>query len=183
MSELEYEKSGRGSRGPSNPLVAVPYEFAWGDTTYTDVTTLTNSGQASERGQAGSNINFNYTGGIAGPVRVGSFSMGVDTRAASGASFYGVMELSGNVWERAVSVGNSSGRAFQGRYHGDGVLDTAGDSNTTNWPTTNAVGASVRGGDWFREPSKAQLSDRSFVGFSFQSRDYGYGGRGVRSAP
>jgi hypothetical protein len=50
MSELEFEKA---SRGPSAPVSG---EHAWGSTSITGATSIMNSGTASERGQAGSNI-------------------------------------------------------------------------------------------------------------------------------
>jgi len=104
-------------------------------------------------------------------------------RVNSGGGFYGVKELSGNVWERAVTVGNSTGRAFEGRYHGNGVLDSSGNPNVTSWPGTNAVGAGFRGGSWFDNANGARLSDRNYAALSVTIRDFVYGGRGVRSAP
>jgi formylglycine-generating enzyme required for sulfatase activity len=183
MSELEYEKAGRGSHGVSSPIAAVSGEFAWGSTSITQATTITNSGLTSERGQSGSNIAYGNHANVQGPLRVGSFAKGVNTRVASGAGFYGVMELSGNVWERAVTVGNSTGRAFEGRYHGNGVLDSSGNPNVTSWPGTNAVGAGFRGGVWPASADYTRLSDRLSAATANPSRTYGYGGRGVRSAP
>jgi formylglycine-generating enzyme required for sulfatase activity len=183
MSELEFEKAGRGSRGPTSPIAAVSGEYAWGSTSITGATSITNDGTSSERGQTGSNIAYNGSAGVQGPLRVGSFSKGVNNRVASGGSFYGVMELSGNVWERAVTVGNSTGIAYQGRYHGDGVLDTTGNSNTTNWPGTNAVGAGIRGSAWNHYATVARLSDRNYAAYTLSTRDGYIGGRGVRSAP
>ena len=185
MSELEYEKACRGSRGVSSPIAAVSGEYAWGSTSITGATTITNSGLGSERGQSGSNIAYNFAAGVQGPLRVGSFAKGVTTnmRVNSGAGFYGVMEFSGNVWERAVTVGNSTGRAFEGRYHGNGVLESSGNPNVTSWPGTTAVGAGFRSGAWNNVALYARLSDRSTAAFSYTFRYYSYGDRGVRSAP
>ena len=184
MSELEYEKAGRGSRGVSSPIAAVSGEYAWGSTSITGATSITNGGTGSERGQSGSNIAYNSAAGVQGPLRVGSFAAGVNTRVASGGGFYGVLELSGNVWERAVTVGNSPGRAFEGRYHGNGVLDSSGDPNVTSWPApTYAEGAGFRGGGWDSLAVLARLSDRDYAAYAGTTRDTGYGGRGVRSAP
>jgi hypothetical protein len=177
MSELEYEKAGRGSRGVSSPVAAVAGEYAWGSTSITRATSITDSGLASERGQIGSNC-----AGAPGPLRVGSFAKGVSTRQASGAGFYGVMELSGNVWERAVTVGHTS---FQGRNHGNGLLESTGEANVTTWPGTSGYGAGLRGGNWNYADSHARLSAR-FEAESTWARRNGYGGgggRGVRSAP
>jgi formylglycine-generating enzyme required for sulfatase activity len=183
MSELEFEKAGRGSRGPTSPIAAVSGEYAWGSTSITRATSISNSGTSSERGQVGSNIAYGNAAGVQGPLRVGSFAKGVNNRGASGGGFYGVFELSGNVRERPVTVGNSTGRAYQGRYHGDGILNTTGNSNTTNWPGTNAAGTGFRGGDWNSWNGFALLSDRTFAALSLTGRTSDWGGRGVRSAP
>ena len=185
MSELEFEKAGRGSRGVSSPIAAVSGEYAWGSTSITQATTIDNSGLTSERGQSGSNCAFGFAVGVQGPLRVGSFAKGVTTnmRVNSGGGFYGVMELSGNVWERAVTVGNSTGRAFEGRYHGNGVLDSSGNPNATSWPGTNANGAGYRGGGWYDDTIDARLSHRDTAALTRASRGYDVGGRGVRSAP
>jgi formylglycine-generating enzyme required for sulfatase activity len=173
MSELEYEKSGRG------PKDAVAGEYAWGTTSITNATSITHSGLSNERGQAGSNI---VTDSSLGPLRVGSFAQGVNTRVAAGGGFYGALELSGNVMERSVTVGNSAGRTFEGRAHGNGVLDSNGNPNVTSWPGTNAVGAGFRGGSWRYGASNARLSDRLVAGNGNPLRDNYWGGRGVRSA-
>ncbi len=183
MSELELEKAGRGSRGVSSPVAAVAGEYAWGSTSITQATSITNSGLGSERGESGSNCAYNSATNVQGPLRIGSFAKGVSSRVASGGGFYGVMELSGNVWERAVTVGNSTGRLFQGRNHGNGVLASTGEANVTNWPETNAFGAGFRGGAWGEVAIHARLSDRILAAFTFAVRDSFIGGRGVRSAP
>jgi formylglycine-generating enzyme required for sulfatase activity len=175
MSELEFEKAGRG------PNAAIAGEYAWGSTSLTNATSVTNLGLISERGQAGSNALI--TGGVSGPMRVGSFAKGVTTRVDSGAGFYGVMELSGNLWERPVTVGNSTGRAFDGRYHGNGLLNATGDADVTTWPGTGATGAGYRGGAWFNSAVNVRLSDRDFAASTSASRNSGGGGRGVRSQP
>jgi len=177
MSELEYEKSGRG------PKAAVFQEYAWGSTSITGATSITNSGLPSERGQSGSNIAYNGEAGIEGPLRVGSFAKGVTSRVSSGGGFYGAMELSGNLWERPVTVGNSTGRAFEGRYHGNGLLGVDGNSNVTSWPGTDAEGAGFRGGAWVNVATDARLSARYLAAFTFTYRRINFGGRGVRSAP
>lgn len=175
MSELEFEKAGRG------PKTAVSGEYAWGSTNITGATSITSAGSPSERGQTGSNISYGLAAGVQGPLRVGSFAHGVSTRIAAGGGFYGVLDLSGNNWERSVTVGSSAGRAFQRRYHGNGVLDGSGSSNVTSWPGTN--GAGYRGGSWQDSANVARLSDRSYAALNNGLRYFNYGGRGVRSAP
>ena len=126
---------------------------------------------------------YGLAGGVQGPMRVGAMAAGDATRIASGAGYYGLMDLSGNVWERPVTVGNSTGRGFNGAKHGNGVLTSDGDGDVTTWPGTNAVGAGFRGGGWRGSASDARLSDRRYTAPADTVRTVSYGGRGVRSAP
>jgi formylglycine-generating enzyme required for sulfatase activity len=175
MSELEYEKSARG------PNIAVSGEYAWGSASITVATSISNSALPTERGQAGSNIASNNVAGVQGPLRVGSFAKGTTSRAASGAGFYGALELSGNAWERAVTVGHTNGRSFQGRYHGDGLLSSGGDSNGTTWPSVG--GSGFRGGCFSLANSISAVSNRFQAYYPDVARYGDAGGRGVRSAP
>jgi hypothetical protein len=105
------------------------------------------------------------------------------TRAQAGATYYGIMEMTGNVWERAISISNVEGRSFSGT-HGDGTLATTGDANVTTWPSlTTAVGTRLKGGAFnVTSPSYFYVSDRvDFVDIS--GRGLNFGGRGVRTAP
>ena len=53
------------------------------------------------------------------------------TRASSGASYYGIMDLTGNATEPIVKLSNSSFSTLSG----DGVLASNGNSNIVNWVT------------------------------------------------
>jgi formylglycine-generating enzyme required for sulfatase activity len=176
MSELEYEKAARG------PITPVSGEYAWGSTGIAGATSLLNGGTVSERGQTGSNITFNSGGTVQGPTRVGSYGRDVNTRIASGAGYYGIFDLSGNLWERFVTVGNSAGRSFQGNRHGDGTLDTGGEANQLSWPITSAVGAGFRGSAWYETASYATISDREVAAYIVSSRNHSFGARGARSS-
>jgi formylglycine-generating enzyme required for sulfatase activity len=183
MSELEYEKAGRGSRGVSSPIAAVSGEYAWGSTSIAGATSISNSGLTNERGQTGSNIACNNVAGVQGPLRVGGFAQAGSNRISVGGGFYGALELSGNVWERSVTVGNSNGRAFESRYHGNGVLGSTGNPDVTSWPGPDAVGSGWRGGAWNAGNGWTRLSDRYFAALTSGNRSSSFGGRGVRSAP
>lgn len=68
------------------------------------------------------NANYNTTNGSpSGPKRCGIFAASalLNNREETGGSYYGIMELTGNVYERAITVGNPEGRAFTG-LHGNG---------------------------------------------------------------
>ena len=178
MSELEFERAGRG------PYRAVSGEYAWGSTSITAATSISisNAGLPSERAQSGANAN--YGGGVGGPLRVGSFaSFAGITRIGAGAGYYGAMVLSGNLFERPVTVGNSTGRSFGGRYHGNGALDSSGDPNVSTWPGTGATGSGLRGGSWESDSTLARLSLRDYATYPDSSRYGPFGGRGVRVAP
>jgi formylglycine-generating enzyme required for sulfatase activity len=177
MSELEFERAGRG------PYRAISGEYAWGSTSLTQATSISNSGLSSERAQSGANVAHGNHSSVQGPLRVGSYGYGVSTRIAAGAGYYGAMDLSGNLSERLVTVGNSTGRSFAGRYHGNGVLDSSGNPDASTWPGTAATGSGIRGGNWISASTSHRLSNRLTVADVNTSRFSYWGGRGVRLAP
>ncbi len=190
MTEMEFEKICRGT-GPS-----INGEYAWGSTSITAGTTLnlTPENGTEEFSNVGANATYNnvtYTGGDGGrgPVRVGIHAKINGTRESSGAAFYGVLDMSGNVWERCVAVHDNT-TAYDGRW-GDGYLDAAGLANATNWflPTTGnnnpaSQGVAFRGGSWYDNTNYLKVSNRyhAYVnaGDDPDARYGNYGGRGVR---
>jgi len=185
MTELEFEKSCRGTLSP------VPYEYAWGTAGVALLEyTLNNTGANNE------NIATNYSStvgnsanwetvrstGINGPLRVGIFAGNINNtgRISSGATYYGIMEMSGNLWERTVVVGSATGRAFTNTY-GNGLLDVNGNHNVSTWPGTTGTG--VRGGSWNWLEDFSRVSDRSSWYYLNDTRAPDSGGRGVRLAP
>lgn len=176
MTELEFEKACRGAASP------VANEHAWGDTSLTNVTAVANAGTPSEVPSAPSGANAIYGANFEGPLRVGSFATAGSTRVQAGASFYGIMELTGNVWERTVIIGDAAGRSFTG-LHGDGALGNS-DANVTAWPDPDtAPVAGFRGGSWVSVTQRLPVSDRGAATFYDTSRNRERGFRGVRSAP
>jgi formylglycine-generating enzyme required for sulfatase activity len=182
MTELEFEKACRG------PLAAVTDEYAWGTADVAgSAYTLSGAGTASEgiatnySTTAGNVMCFDTRGTIDGPVRVGLFAANGSNsgRVSAGASYWGIMELSGNLYERPVTIANEKGRAFTGT-HGDGVLASNGDANAATWPVTDAVGAGWRGGSWNYDPYYMLVSDRNYADDSFSDRYDYLGFRGVR---
>ena len=185
MTELEYEKACRGDQA------AVSGEYAWGSASITGATGINpNSGANNETfSNAGANCAYNNSGGVQGPLRVGAFAGGATTRAQAGASYYGIMELSGNLWERAVTIGNATGRSFTG-LNGNGQLSPAGHANQSLWPgidnnsvVIGATGSGFRGGAWLYAASNARVSDRFFAAHTVTDRVSHYGFRGVRVFP
>lgn len=176
FSELEFEKAARGGQ------TAVADEYAWGSTSITQATGITNSGQTNEVSSNSANCVYGGHASVQGPLRCGSLTDSDDTRAEAGAGYYGIMELSGNLWELSVIVGNSTGRLFTG-LHGDGALDSNGDADVTNWPGTSATGGGGRGGARDSIAISCRVSDRWVSGFTDSTRGSSYGGRCARTSP
>ncbi len=205
MTELEYEKASRG------PNTAIYQEFAWGSTSiYSSNYTMVFAGMATEGisglpAATGNSMNANTYSNIGGPARCGIFaaSSSNHTRVETGATYYGVMEMSGNLFERTVHLGSLAGRTFRGN-HGDGVLLANGYGNVDYWPGINGnmiytisnnaylgttgitgyAGIGLRGGTFVFTVLNQRISDRNMAGqVGSTTRDGSYGGRGVRTAP
>lgn len=221
LTEMEYEKIARGK-----DVFPVANEFSWGTTSSNDaqageIYPSSSDEDGTEQIYDGSsNLNRNSLGwssgdgraggpadGQKGPLRAGIFAESSTGRTTSGASYYGVMELSGNLSEMVVSVGRSQGRQFQGT-HGDGKLSTASgyEGNATNmdWAGINStdssrgvngtVGSGYRGGNFqtssirnFQVSTRANaVRDADSLGYSQRydaSSGIYQGGRLVRTAP
>jgi uncharacterized protein (TIGR02145 family) len=181
MTELEFEKACRGN------LTPVAGEYAWGTTGIaSSVYTLINNGLQNE-GFSNLSIIFgnalcSTTNNINGPVRCGIFaySAGSDSRISTGGTEYGIMEMSGDLWERCVSLGNITGRSFTGN-NGDGILSSSGIANQSTWPGTGASGAGFRGGNWHHTAGYMGVSHRIYAANTDASRNSYYGFRCVRS--
>ena len=185
MTELEFEKASRGSR------TAVADEFAWGTTNITGATGINNSGANNEvASNVGANAVFNNNASVQGPLRVGSFATASSTREQAGGTYLGILDLSGNLSERTVSVGNATGRNFTAPIHGNGLLTSDGFCDISTWPgfvtdkVTSAAGAGFRGGHWLTDSSIfLRASDRRGASSLSTDRSSNYGFRAVRSVP
>lgn len=95
MTELQYEKAARGFDQP------VPGEYAWGTSNLTNIQNILNGGTdtevASNTGEGLANIAFS-------PMRVGFAATGTTNRLSSGASYFGVMNLSDNALELTMPL-------------------------------------------------------------------------------
>ncbi len=183
MTELEFEKICRG------PLPRVAGEYPWGTTDFNAYASnsITNGFNGNETIATVVNgrsmfSTISIVGGASyGPSRVGIFATSSSGRASAGASYYGVMEMSGNVWERIVTTGNASGAAYTGAL-GDGELTQLGDANVATWPApSTAVGSGFRGNGYYNNsPNASRTSDRTSANSASTIRNQTYGGRGVR---
>lgn len=194
MSEFEFEKLCRGTFG------FVMDEYASSSDAIEDVNALINDGTATESVGAPFNspVNVGSDGNHLGAYRVGFAATATTTlRIETGGSYYGAMELSGNVAERAVGVildGNTNTHmtAFNGAVHGDGEIAGTGFSNQ-GWPSQSTIAlvdsfGTIRGGAWNMVAARAQVSDRLLTrhtergSLGYIGRRNGLGGRGARRA-
>ncbi len=175
MSELEYEKACRRFY----PQVPDKGEYAWN--TNTGVNRLSSLSDLNFRGdqreQALSylkNVNSGTTNSINGPVRCGMFGTSATNQSQSGGTYWGVMEMSGNLKELCANVNYSN---LDGGSCGTGMY------NIAYWNT--AVGSyGVRGGGFNSADDLLRTSDRTEIMNYFTTitqRDSTVGFRGVYS--
>lgn len=180
LTELEYEKACRG------PIYPVADECAWGTPglpslayEISDAGTA-NEGIALNYNNLLGNLNYFYSFTV-GPLRAGIFSGHANNsgRISSGAGYSGAMELSGNLWEKCVTLGNFSGRSYSG-LHGDGKLSINGAADVPLWPLEAEFGYGFRGSSWADIASSSKVSDRVSASQTDPGRNINYGFRGVR---
>lgn len=213
MTEFEYEKAVNGPNANGYP------QFASG--TYIQVPNISaqgilNPNTASET-ITHTNLNQNYintnefwgtaTNGTntGQPLRGGFAADASSTRLSSGGTYYGVMEMSGNLWEPVVTAANVAGRSFNGSL-GDGAISgLTGQANEATWPGTqnvvtnpnaagqilklNTAGISKRGGSFAENLFYAvtdvnynpSVTAQAYPTTRFGARSYGC--RGVRQQP
>ena len=164
MTEFEFEKA---ARGPARP---VPLDYPWGTADSSTITRRVTRSRDLE-GRPG----------------------GVGDRLENGGSYYGVVDLSGSVWERVVTAGHPAGRSFRGT-HGDGVLDPETLRATNpDWPRSSddqqeADGVGYRGGaEYFSEASitnpYSAVGVRTFAAWNGAFRYKTYSARMCRTEP
>jgi formylglycine-generating enzyme required for sulfatase activity len=168
MTELEFTKA---CRGPSEPIAR---EYPWN--TASQDRLLRVVGPADDlvtTGEADESL------------------LTQENRDVFGASYYGVMDLAGSVWEKCVTIGHPAGRAFAGS-HGDGRL-SYGSATNSDWPRgdNDGGGYGYRGGGFYEqgrvyEPDHfnpySPIAWRRFGAWGAGPRSVAYGMRCARTA-
>jgi len=180
ITEMEYEKACRGTAQP------ISSEFAWGTRDIGRVDSFSGPDGSGRETKIPTKrlVNCCYGGGIApyhkkdwkepqnpgfeGPVSCGLFAnsqhLGISRRENDGATFYGIMEMSGNLWGPCVTLGHQKGRAYTG-LHGDGLLDENGDATVPDWPGNDCEGTGMRGGTWESDSIYLTVAIREVASF------------------
>lgn len=184
MTSMEYEKACRGG-GTLNT------GYPWGNTDPTYANNITSGGLSNESSStAGANCVSSNQLNVQGPLRCGVFAGASTTRVQSGASYYGIMELAGNLHESVVDLRyNNSSRAYTG-LHGNGLISFRGLADVTGWPGL-INGEVLSNGDYIWLRGGSFCTTGSFyhsISFFQQRGDVSnrysdIGCRGVRSAP
>ena len=115
-------------------------------------------------------------------IRCGFAATATTNRVQAGASYYGVLDMTGNVAEQCIG-GYSYNYSTFTNVCGDGSLSTVGNANVATWPSPGGGqgGAIIRGGDWYSSASYLAVSIRSQITNSSNTNRYPLnGGRGVR---
>ena len=173
MTEFEYEKICRG------PITPVINEYAWGSTDRFGDFDVADRGKSTE---------YNRRSGLGATncgtdtlYRTGMYATATSDRVHAGATYYGVLDMTGGVWESCIGGWNIDYSTFT-TDNGDGNLYENGDSNNngstdmTEWTSNRII---VRGGGANWQDVWQDVSARQWAQFD----NYGHyqGGRGVRS--
>lgn len=174
MTEFEYEKVCRGNQ---NPVLG---EFAWGSTDFNNAYDVPNYGSAS----ATNNYVLlgNTTVGTNRLYRAGISATATSNRLKAGATYYGVLDMTGNVWESCiggwgVDYSDFTTQNGDGNVYENGQSIENGSTDMTTWQTNRIMvkggGSNWVGGEWF------SVSGRNWV--QFNNYSFFQGGRGVRT--
>ncbi len=152
MSELEYEKACRRFY----PQVPDKGEYAWNMNS--GVNSISSLGELNYRGDEREQAlsyskNVNSGGHIDGPVRCGMFATAATNQMQAGATYWAVMEMSGNLKELCVNVNYNN---LNGGSCGAGVY------NPNLWYTSTSY-YGVRGGGFNSTDDLLRTSDRTEV--------------------
>ena len=167
LTELEFEKACRGTSKP------VAHEYPWNTNNKNKLMRIVNT-----------DGDLMWSNGLK------ESELSEINRDMFGASFYWVMDLAGSLWERCITIGDSTGRSFKGT-HGDGVLANYGFASNPDWPkgSTETAGFGFRGGGYYENQMlygsfnpHSPIGYRNFGAWPGGARSLAYSSRFVRTA-
>lgn len=166
MTEFEYEKTCRG------PITPVPYEYSWGTTDWSNDYNTLNWHCSTEVPQ---NFRLGLNNMSTGTSRRAGCEATPNTdRVHAGATYFGVLNMTGSTTERCVGGWGYDYSTYT-TANGDGNINSDGSCAMTVW---NNMRFQNRGGSWTTQYG-GRLSERNY------GDDANYnnanGGRGVRS--
>lgn len=182
MTELEYEKACRG------PVLYELGEYPWGTNSDLKFAQTINGPEDGTETvvEDGANVNGDrntLSGGDGGegPVGAGIFARdATQSRVATGATYYGIMEMAGNMHETIINVQDNQAKNYTGVW-GDGVLDSDLIHNESDWPQGYNKGWGMRGGSYRTQDNEEyRISDRQDASRGESVNRSRLGGRGVR---
>ena len=181
MTDLEYEKA---CNGPGGSL-----GNAWGIGPIVDCNNVSYPAEGQMTCDvANANVNYNndlitdYPGpGTRGVMECGVFAREAnETRSSTGATYYGIMEMSGNVSEVCVN-GYEKYNLYTGVW-GDGVLSATGGFDVPDWITMTGGNNDfvAKGGHWQDAWQRLLVTDRNVIVNADDTRSWNRQMRGVR---
>lgn len=170
MTEFEYEKACRGT------VMPVVGEYAWGSTWLNNV----GAGNRVDARTPQEVMNYAPFGAVniqnQVSYRAGIFATAVSDRDHSGATYYGILDMTGGMFERAIGGWSHDYSTFT-TANGDGNISNNGRHNQAGWSFGQY---SVRGAGCVHYISLT-VSSRDWATNGTQDYGNAMGGRGVRS--
>lgn len=171
MTEFEYEKACRG------PLTPVSYENAWGTAAYSTSYTIVNRFKTTEYSSTAPLGLTNIQG--SNLYRVGIEATSLSDRVHAGATYYGILNMTGSVFERCLGGFYSDFSAFT-NINGNGNISSTAGADVNGWPSPSNTNYIERGGSAGNEGYRQQSVSSRFRNLG-DDYSYVFGGRGVRS--
>ncbi len=140
-TQFEKEKI---ARGPVPPVLSETANGTAGFSSVTVITSGVENGTEVSTSTTRNMYNMNAGGTVSGgdgsfargPLRSGIFGTSSSSQTQSGSTYYGVMDYLSGLIEWQVDFASLAGRSFTG-LHGNGILNTNGQSDVNFWPGIN----------------------------------------------
>lgn len=164
INSTTYTTSGIGSNAYYYPNVIRIYHSH-------STTSVTNLGREDEQNNTPF-ANYHLANTLSHPLRVGIFATSTtNTRYFSGATYYGIFDMTGNLEERVSAVTTTNGVLYSRFMHGNGELNTTGTADVATWLNGSMQGCGTAGG-FFGASVTANYSDRHSTCYGINASAY-----------